>query len=516
MLSSEQWARDFTVSDDDIDFISGILLERETPLSTAEITRAIIERQLELERDNLREQYKNVTIYSTARSYDSGQKVLFPALDGAIGNVTTIRAGNNPLYGDYQVISVAFEDEEREFAAELTADHVLNSAVDEDALPGMNSLTTDDILNGQRDNIEQTVHDALASTPDLTSVTGKWYSRGLLLDVNEGHLHLAEAILDMMSGGPLSAHDILDQIGGLGSESLELQAFCLNYALNQDGRFDEVGPLDNVLWFLKRLEPAEVQSAPPMLRYQALQYDASLLTTEQRALEIEIADEWSEIDVPPTTRVQIALTYPHRRAGTLPLNAPMRHIFPTARKSPRIAVTLVDGQTGAEYAGWVVRGDRYVYGLSEMFTEHKLPIGTYLYIERQPDTDKIIVNFDAHRARTEWVPLITVKNGQMVFESQRRPIGAEFDPLLLLGSDDIAALDALFEQTQKQRKSLSAMLKPLVAELSRSSMQGNVHVKTLYSALNVVRRVPPAPICATLNDDPDFEYVGSHYWKLSS
>ena len=50
---------------------------------------------------------------------------------------------------------------------------------------------------------------------------------------------------------------------------------------------------------------------------------------------------------------------------------------------------------------------------------------------------------------------------------------------------------------------------------ARFSPQGAVHAKTIYSAVNVLRRVPPGPILATLASNPDFEYVGNHYWKLS-
>jgi hypothetical protein len=334
-------------------------------------------------------------------------------------------------------------------------------------------------------------------------------------DVNEGYLNLAEAVLDIASGGPLSTEEIVQQIGGLADVPLELQIFCMNDALNHDNRFDEVGPLNTVLWFLKRVEPPEVQTTPEILRYHSVDYDPDILSPDQAALEAEIDDEWSPAQVEREfgDQVMFALIFPHRRAGTLPLNAAMRQIFPTARRTQRIAVTLVDGQDGEEFPGWVVRQDRYVFGMNPMYRKHKLPVGTHILVRRHANSEKIVIDFHAHRPRTEWVRLVTNKNGQIAFEDQKRGIGAEYDDLMILGTDDLAEVDKLI--ANYKRANTSSILRTLIAELSRNSPQGTVHAKTLYSAFNVLRRCPPGPIFATLDAASEFEHVGNHYWRLS-
>ncbi|HVU12842.1 MAG TPA: hypothetical protein VHD90_16300, partial [Phototrophicaceae bacterium] len=201
------------------------------------------------------------------------------------------------------------------------------------------------------------------------------------------------------------------------------------------------------------------------------------------------------------------------RAGTLPLNTAMRHIFPTARRTQRIHVTLVDGQDGEEYPGWVVRQDRYVFGLNPMYRKHKLPVGTHIIVYRQNGNDKIVVDFHAHRPRTEWVRLVTNKNNQINFDDQKRGIGAEYDDLMILGTDDLEEVDKLI--THYKRASMSSILRTLIAELSRNSPQGTVHAKTLYSAFNVLRRCPPGPLFAALDTSSEFEHVGNHYWRIS-
>jgi hypothetical protein len=522
VLSSHHWAEHFIVSDDDIEYLTGILLEREIPLSSEELALALIERHLQEEEDAFKERFKNVLTYNPAQPYAVGQKLVFPMLDYALATVVSVRDGNNPEYGEFKVIRVAFENgsdangssaNEREFAAELSVPHKLNNADDNGKFPGLTTQTPAEILEENRSLILPKLQEKLASVDDLISVAGKWFSRGLMLDVNIGHLNLAEAVLDMTGGAPMTTEQILQDIGGVGKAPMPLQIFCMNYALNGDNRFDEVGPVDTVLWALKRLEPAEVQTTPPMLIYHRIDYDPTLLTPEMVALEAEIDDEWSEVQEHPSNEAQITLIYPHRRVGTLPMNATLRAIFPTARRTLRVYVTLVDGQDGEEYTGWVVRQERYVVGLSAFYTKHKLPVGAHVLVRQSDEPGKVIINYKAYRPRTEWVRLITPTNGQVAFEEQRRSIGAEYDDLMLLGADDLAAVDALFQANQ--RRALPALLRTLIQELSRSSPQGTVHAKTLYSALNVLRRCPPGPMLATLLTTPEFEHVGSHYWKLS-
>lgn len=524
MIPSHHWARNFTVTDDDLEFLSALLLERETPLSTTELARALVERRLTQEADALRDQYKDARVYNPSFAYEVGQKVVFPAFDYAVGVVEDVRPGDNPDYGTFSVIGVVFDDStsggkrEREFAAELTIPHKLSSTADDiSSTFSATDITADDILNELPDDILDALDERLSDSPDLVVLAGKWFPVDLLLEVHEGHLNLAEAVLDINEGGPMTTEQILQEIGGLGNAPESLQVFSLNYAMNNDARFDEVGPAGQVLWYLTRVEPTEVREVPSMLRYQEIEYERDLLTPEMLALEAEIDDEHSPLrDTGIGDSITITLIYPHRRVGTLPLNAKMRRIFPTAHKTRRIWVTLVDGQDGQEFQGWVVRNDRYVYGLAPFYRKHKLPVGAFVTVKRGESPDKIVVDFRAHRPRTEWIRLIAPKNGQIDFENHKRAIGAEYDDLMILGADDLDAVDALHQSAQQSRRPLASLVRNLISELSSLTPQGTVHAKTLYSALNVIRRCPPGPLFATLLTEPEFEHVGNHYWKLTS
>jgi hypothetical protein len=321
----------------------------------------------------------------------------------------------------------------------------------------------------------------------------------------------------MIGGGPLPPEQILEQIGRLGDAPEELQIFSMNYALNTDSRFDEVGPAGQVLWYLSQLEPQEVLQTPAMLRYTQIEYDRSLLTPDMLVVESDIGDELSpDADgEDSSTEAKVTLIYPHRRLGTLPLNQQMRRVFPTARRTPRIWITLVDGQDGEEYTGWVVHNERYVYGLNKFYRKHRLPIGAYVTARPGDAADKVMINFSSYRPRSEWIRLIVPQQGQIQFENSKRAIGAEYDELMILGADDLQAVDDLFQTTQQQKKSLASILRSIIPPLGHLTPQGTVHAKTLYSTVNVMRRCPPGPIFATLIANPDFQNVGGQYWKLS-
>lgn len=519
MLPSNHWAHSFVVETDDIEFLTSLLLEKETPLTSQQLAMTLIENRLQQEQNALEERYKDALVYLPSNTYEIGQRIVFPQMDYATAIVTAQRPGFNPNYGEFNVIQVEFEDDPantpREFAANFGLPHRLNQTLDNTLNPLITGgdITVEQIVQEAEVEIVEKLEQHLRTQSDLIYMARTWFPRDLLLEVNEGHLNLAEAVLDIAGGGPLSPREIVEQIGGLGSAPMELQIFSLNYQLNQDDRFDEVGPTGEVLWYLTRLEPKDVQNTPTALRYTAIDYDRGLIAPSAAALEREIDDELSDFAPQQLLEGSFTLTYPHRRLGTLPLNSQLRTVFPTARRAPRVWMTLIDGQDDTEYVGWVVPGARYVYGLAEFYSKHKLPIGAQITVSHA-EPGRLRVDYTAYRPRTEYIRLIVPKGDTISFESQKRSIGAAYDELMILGVDDLAALDTVIASVQQQRKSLVAILRLVLPGLCKLTPQGTAHAKTIYSAVNVLRRYPPGPIFATLEANPDFINMGGDYWKL--
>lgn len=523
MIPAQHWAYSFSIGAADIDSITNLLLEKETPMSSAQLAAAIIKQREQAKQTKLKEQYQGTKIYQPAGAYHIGDRLIFSMMDYSTATVTSIRAGRSADQ-TFKVATVEFDQDAsgpdnriREFAAEFKSEHPLNS-------PDLNkhpselnrAYTVDDIIKDPAVTIIKQVNKSLEQNPDLVQIAGTWFVRDLMLDVDIGHLHLAEAVLDMNGGGPLTPSDILKEIGGLGKAPEPLQIFSLNYAMNQDERFDEVGPAGKILWHLDHLLPRMVRQVPSILQYKTIAYNRSLLTKDMLQLEYDIDDEHSPISSPPPEdEVSLTLIYPHRRVGTLPINSETKYIFPEA-KTPRIAITIVDALDQEEYPCWVVHQYKYVYGLAALYQKHHLPVGAYVYLNRTDDPSRIEIEFDNYRPRTEWIPLVkSADNDQLQFETAKRAIGADYDDQIIVGVSSLTEVDKLGKDAQNKRMPLAKLLRGLIAELSKQNPQKTVHAKVLYSALNILRRCPPDPIFAALAANPDFENVGGDYWKLN-
>ncbi|MCU0511147.1 MAG: hypothetical protein MUE40_01110 [Anaerolineae bacterium] len=513
-------ARNFTITPDDIEYLTGVLLEQETPMLTEELALLLLDKRLTDEKEALEARYRGTRVYHPVAHYETGERLIFTEMDDATATVRAVRPGDNADYGTYRVIAVDFDDKTlnlagglREFASDFVPEHPLNQARIGHALTADgSSATSRDILHSDYKTLMITMHEALQKSGVLMRVAGYWFPRDLVMDIDVGTLHLAEAVLDMASGGPLPTRDIIEQVGGVGSAPMTLQVFSLNLAMSRDNRFDEVGPAGEVLWYLNRMEPDPVRRIPDLLQYRAITYNEDLLSDEMDDLETELDDELTDIDFEGTLKKATStLLYPHRRAGTLPLNAKTRTIFPTGR-TPRIHVALVDATDGEHFPGWVVHEHKYVYGLEPYYAKHRLPVGARLSVEKGERPGQIILSYEGYKPRTEYIKIF-IPGDQIQFENRRRAIGAAYDELLIFGVDDLAALDTMVKAHQKQ--SMVALLRLLLAELGRLSPQGTVHVVTLYSVMNVFRRCPPGPVFALLRANPEFEDVGDHYWKLS-
>jgi hypothetical protein len=522
--TAQYWNESLKVTDSDMESLFSIMLEEEKPLDGRQMVRLFVERRIRQEDELWRKRLADGKLFQPREQYTVGQKLVFPALKFALGEVVGSRPGANPDQGEFAVLQVAFEDGiHREFASALQTPHKLNLPDSEEdgesvADQVLEPVDIDEILENHGPSIRKQIEARLEKTPDVAYAAGLWFVTSLLPQIDQGHLNLAEALLDMQGGGPLGAEDMLTILDLPKEINQKLQAFALNFAMYNDRRFDEVGSEGLVRWYLKALEPEEVKQTPERLVYEPIPYNRDLLTPEELELEAEIADEHSPLPAVKVRPEEVVLTliYAHRRSGTLPLNAALSAIFPTAYEAERILITFVDEGTGDEYTGWVVRQGRYVCGLDRYYRKHRLPIGVFVRVKRTADPARFIIGFDGYRPRTEWVTLLEPQAGKVGFESEQRAIGAVYDELMVLGVDDLEALDTLRSEVKRQKRGLVDTVRDILPELARLNPQGAVHFKTLYSAVNMVRRCPPGPIFAALESQLTFEPVGGHYWRITS
>jgi hypothetical protein len=513
-LPDEYWSA-LQITPQDVEFLLTHLFERETPLTARELSAAFVEARIQNERQSTeKQQQAGGRTFLPKDQYQIGEQLVFPALEWKSGKVVDKRAGLNPALGEFEVITVAMEDGvERLFAAALSA-HRLN---EEPAVaPEDEGLSLDSILRVHGQLIEKSLENAFMSDSGLVQIAGRWFPRSLLIDVNQGQLNLAEAVLDMAGGEPLPTEALMKDIELPAGVNPRLAEFSLNLALQEDDRFDEVGPAGQVLWCLRRLEPDSVQSVPLHLRYEEIIYDRTRLDESMKNLESQLDDELGSADLAGSNEdlspVTISLIYPHLRAGTLPMSPRARNLFPTAYESPRVRFTLVDGKTKQNIPAWVVRQHGYVYGLREWYKAHLLMPGSLVQVRRGEKPGEVIVEARTQRAAKDWVRTVIVgADGGLVFAMLKQSITAEFNDRMAIHVPDFKALDPLWERNRP----FEELVVMVMREMTKLNPQGHVHAQELYAAVNLVRRIPPAPLFALLAGDPRFKHVGDLHFRLN-
>jgi len=516
--TAEYWQA-FALTPDDIEFLHNVLLDAEQPMSTSALAEALIAERCRREEAELRAELSRGIIYQPKKSFAVGDKVIFPSLDFRLGEVVAIRPGRNPEYGEFDVITVDFgpDRRQREFAARLNKPHKLNIDTP-DLLITAQAESPATLLATVAAHVPARLREQLAANSDFAGFEDRWMLRALLADIHIGHLNIAEAAIEMR-GGPVETAALLAELDLPAEIKPEVLTFSLNSALAADSRFDQVGPGENRSWILRRMEPAEALEIPVALRYTPIPFDRSQMPNELLQLEWELDDEWSEelpadlsarADLSMTT---ILLTYPHLVSGTLPLNKHSRPFFPRGH-GERTVVTLIDGRWGQRFTGWVVHAGRYVAGLRPWYEQHKLPAGAYIVLERRDRSGEIVVDFRPKRMRREWMRKAQVVDGKLDIQMRKGEVACEYDETMIIGDERPEEILKLRTSPAFAERPLGEIVYEIFTDLAGLSQTGSVHAKTVYSAVNLVRRCPPAPIFVALATDPRIQPLGDGYYRL--
>lgn len=514
LISTDYWTS-VQITPQDVEYLHSYLFDLETPLTARELVAVFVNERIRSERLAVqRRREAGGKTYLPKESYQVGDDLIFPTLDWRHGKVTTVRPGVNPEIGEFDVLTVEMDSgSQRLFASKLPR-HALNDQPDTAQDDGFD---TQSILQAHGRALEKKIESTFQGDEELVRIAGRWFPRALLVDVNVGHLNVAEAVLDMSGGEPLPTSGLLRDVALPEGVNPKLAEFSLNLALQEDKRFDEVGPAGEVLWSLIRLEPEEVREVPLFLNYSPIEHDRNLLNPQMLNLEAQLDDELSEITAEPDPSIKevtLSLIYPHLRAGTLPLSGRIRPLFPTAYESPRVRFTLVDGRTKQKMPGWVVRERGYVYGLRDWYHTNELMPGSLVRIRRGEHPGEVIIEAKTYRATKDWVRTVIVgADGGVVFAMLKQSISAEFNDRMAFAIPSFEAVDQLW--AQERRRPFDKLVADMIHEMSKLTPQGHVHAQELYSAVNIVRRVPPAPLFALLASKPEFSHVGDMHFRLT-
>ena len=266
MTNQENFWQNYQITESDISRIFNHLLETECPATQDDLAKSLILNQIEIQKEKIESDHKSDgEIYYPKNSYKLNDKLVFPHLSWTSAKVVNVRNGVNPEIPGLQVIDVLFDSSPTplSFASNLQ-EHKLNTPAHR---AFENWLDSDYVFANYLGSISSNLNSILDTNDDLVCIAGHYFPRALLIDIGIGQLNLCEAILEMENGGPLSTNELLSQIDLPTGVNQNLIEFSLDYALQEDSRFDEVGPSGKTLWFLNRLEPSEVQNVPSLVTF---------------------------------------------------------------------------------------------------------------------------------------------------------------------------------------------------------------------------------------------------------
>ena len=515
-ISNDSYWKNLTITDADIERLYGSVLDQGEPVTANELVTTLIHARVREEQERLARYSQHARLYQPKQDYEVGERLIFPALQDAEGLVTSIRPSDNPRVPPFHVITVRFESEgsTRDFAVSYSAPHPLNK--DREANADTTDLTPEQVLAEHGDAVTALLIARLRRDKEFVELGGRWLLRGLLVRVHEGYLNLAEAAIEQAGTGLATAElaQVLElPAGGVKRSSV---LFSLEYALRHDDRFENVGPRGETRWFLTRLEPVEARELPRVLIMPPTGAGRIILPQDLEHFVEELEREGEpdgdrHMALPITT---LSLTYPHRRAGSLPLVGKVRPLF-SESDNPRMLITLVDVMTGAKMTGWLIREGNYLAGLKGWYDKHKLNPGAYVQLQKRPEPLTASIEYQPQRERSLWVRVARAQGGQLTFAQEKRAVAHKYDEEMLIVIGDPAGIDALQASTRPDRP-LETLLVEVFPELAKLSGAGRVHAKTLYAAVNFIRRVGMRAVFSALVQSSAFVSLGGGYFVMET
>ena len=87
--------------------------------------------------------------------------------------------------------------------------------------------------------------------------------------------------------------------------------------------------------------------------------------------------------------------------------------------------------------------------------------------------------------------------------------------VMVVAEADPNAIDELRRRLYKESPSIVSLVNEIAPQLMGLSTQGSVHIKTIYSAVNMLRRTAPGPVFAAMVANPRFQAVGDGEFAMA-
>ena len=104
-------------------------------------------------------------------------------------------------------------------------------------------------------------------------------------------------------------------------------------------------------------------------------------------------------------------------------------------------------------------------------------------------------------------------DGGIVYAMLKQVIACKYDERMAIMITDVDGIDALWKEG-KSRQTDEKVIMNTMRELVKLNPQNQIHAQELYSAVNIIKRMPPSVILSILHSQPWAKHLGDLYFKL--
>gem|GEM_PF-1738614 len=512
-LTLRYW-QDFELAPGDLEYLSELLIEEEAPLSVEDLARRLMQKRLDDEKAAWEEREAKGRVYQPREAYAEGDRLVFSALGDAAGTVVAVRPGRNPEYEPFQVIRVSMDGdgEVREFASNLSHPHALNFIQSDQG----QDFTLDDLgvvaatlFNRYGRFVTPSLLAGLRESAEFVNFDDEWFLRGFLLPLEEGHLNLAEAVLDLAAGFS-GAQNILSVLEMPAETSQAVQMFSLNHALASDsqGRFKFAGTKWVTEWCLPRVaesKPLRFERGPASISLDHVLDDVIEIlpgTAAEPAPEGDV-QTWSHVltfydwywgHLPYDLRAKALLVEPLLERQS----CARLHLRPSAGGDPLPVVVYYPSD---RQWGWWGSAE-----LRHFLESHELAPGATIKVRRTSPADAVgTYEIDYLSGPTSKMEMLDYEEGgKPVF--RRLSLKCQVDEEMSLPRARFSALEALSLLDETKRRETSLLLKTAFQRVGEKLLRGlgivhRANFSDLHIATNIERPLPATILEAVFRQD---------------
>ena len=100
------------------------------------------------------------------------------------------------------------------------------------------------------------------------------------------------------------------------------------------------------------------------------------------------------------------------------------------------------------------------------------------------------------------------------FVTNQHKVTTEFDERMAIYVENSPQLDTFWESNNRKEANITRQIELVFRELAKDNPQGIIHFNAVYSAMNMLRRIPPKLLYSILLQEESIRRIDQMYFKL--